>query len=1123
MFRAFAEKNLVVFDGAMGTTIQRMNLPEDVWMGKQGCSEILNIGAPDAIREVHRGYFAAGAHIVETNTFGGTRLVLGEYGLEDKVRELNTAGVRLAKEAAAEFGENRFVAASVGPGTKLPSLGQISYDDLYTMYTEQMQAVVDAGCDCILIETCQDMLQVRSALNAAFDVVNASGRDVPVIVSVTVEQNGTLLTGADLTSVVAVLSSFPIFALGFNCATGPDMMEEPLKQLASLWTGRIILSPNAGLPENVNGNMVYSMTPEKMKNIMQHLIDTYPVALAGGCCGTTYDHIRELAELAQSRSPRIAENGNCGGIAASMFTATPLAQQPAPAIIGERANANGSKAFRELLLAQDYDGMTGIAKEQEETGAQFIDLCVAYAGQPEGRDMGIMVERLNTSATAPLVIDSTEPEVIEIALKKYSGKPVINSINFEDGGAKLHRVLTMLKKHPAACMALVIDEQGMAMTAERKVAVARRIYDVWTQEYSLPAEDLIFDMLTFTIGSGDESLRYAGMETLNAIRMGKEQMPGVKMVLGVSNVSFGLPAAVRPILNSVFLHEAVQAGLDMAIAHASKVLPLSELADVDVQICLNLIRGEEGALDAFLEHYAGRQMQDTETTENMPNDALLQRKLMKGDKSGLDELLSALMAEGKKPLDIVNSILLPAMQKVGELFGAGKMLLPFVLQSAEVMKRAVGILEPHMEKADGQSKGTIVLATVKGDVHDIGKNLVDIIMSNNGYTVHNLGIKVGVEEMIQKAKEVNANAIGMSGLLVKSTTIMKENIEKIAQEGLNVDILLGGAALTRVYVEDACEPHMPGKVFYCRDAFDGMRALTTGEKVQPPVKSKIVLTLPEEEQDEAPQSTVATVDVPEAPFWGVKTIENVDMAKVFDYLNRKSLFSARWGYRKKDMNPKEYENLMKKVVEPEFKEMKEKVIAGGVVDAKIRYGYFRADRSDNVVNVYSGKGDAMAVLHLPRQVRKEGRCIADYFRLSDGNMPQDVLPVQIVTLGDASVQFIQELFKTDQFKEYFMYHGLFTELTEALAEYTHARIRAELKISGKDEGSLHAVQQNKYRGERYSFGYPACPEMSYNLVLAKLLGAEEIGIRLTDIYEMVPEYTTSAFVVHHPEASYFTL
>lgn len=1153
MFRKYADKNIVVFDGGMGTSIQQMGLTDEDWGGKAGCSEYLNLVSPQIIETIHENFLKNGADVVETNTFGGIRLVLTEYDLEDQVREINLKGAQIARKVADKYG--KFVAGSIGPGTKLPSLGQISYDDMLFMYSEQTDALIDGGVDVLIVETCQDLLQVKATLQAVFDTQEKKGKDLPVMVSVTIEANGTMLVGSDLMAVVEVLRGYPIYSLGINCALGPDMMHSPLKILTELWDRKISCIPNAGLPETVNDKVIYSMTPEKMSEIMGELLDQYPLDIIGGCCGTTFNHTYHMKEIAKKFQPKIKDKYDYKGTCSSIFTSTILAQEPAPTLIGERANSNGSKAFRELLLKDDFDGMLKVAQDQEETGAHFIDLCVAYVERKEINDMSKFTSMINRTLTVPAVIDSTDPNVIAESLKRYAGKPIINSINLEDGGEKLHKIVSMIKKSPAAVIALTIDEEGMAMTATRKFEVANRMYKIWTEEYGLPAEDIIFDTLTFSVGSGDKTLIMSAMETLEAIKMIKDKLPGVKTVLGLSNVSFGLSPASRVVLNSVFLNRAVVHGLDMAIVHASKVLPDAAIDQEEREAALNLILGKDGSLEKFIEVFADFTLDQSDDNDiDLSPEDRIKKKLMKGDKTDLVAVLDDLLLS-VPPYNIINNILLAAMKEVGVLFGEGKMLLPFVLQSAEVMKLCVSHLEQFMDKSDIEPKGKIVLATVKGDVHDIGKNLVEIILSNNGYEVHNLGIKVPVEDMIRAAIEQGADAIGMSGLLVQSTVYMKDNIKEIVNNDLNLKVLLGGAALTEGFVKNECDPLMPGNVYYCSDAFDALSALDqeTAEKslsikeegkiqikekgsIELKVKGEVVakekgnLVVKEKAELVIKESGDIIVsnersdvkileNIPEAPFFGIKTITDFDFDEVLKYMNKQVLFGRRWGYLKKGTTEEEYNKLLNETVIPEYNRIVETIKKTDVLDMKAVYGYFRCHSEGNSIHIKNGSSNK--VVDLMRQKTDEKLCLADYLKPKRFS---DAIAMQVVTVGEKPLKFALEVKKGNNYKDYFLYHGFFSEMAEAMAEYLHTRIRKEWNIHGADARTVDGVLNGTFQGQRFSFGYASCPNMAGNGVIGEFLDMEKnIDIKLTDSYEMVPEYSTSALIFHHPQAKHFVI
>jgi len=1114
-FISFARDNIVLFDGAMGTTIQNYNLKDSDFCGYPGCNEYLNICQKDLIFEIHANFLKAGAKVVETNTFGATRLVLSEYKLEDKVYEINFNGAAIAKKTADKF--NGFVAGSIGPGTKLPSLGHISFDDLYTMYLEQATALIDGGVDLFIIETCQDLLQVKAAILGVIEANKDRNKNLPIMVSVTLEQNGTMLLGSDLFAVATLISNYPVFSIGINCSLGPDMMEHYLSDLRKLYKGKISCIPNAGLPTVIDGKFVYSMTPQHMADIMASLVKKYDIDIIGGCCGTTYDHIKEMCKKINGLRPSLkAEKSGIAGAVCSLYTSVSLKQDPPPTLIGERANANGSKAFRELILKEDFDGMVKVAKDQEGM-SHLIDVCVAYAGLDEVKYMSKLVFLLNQKLTAPIVIDSTDENAILEALKRYAGKPVINSINLEDGGKKLYEILNIVKKFPAAVIALTIDENGMAMDVENKFNIAKRIYDIWTKEYNLPPEDLIFDPLTFSIGSGDKSLRFAALETLKAINEIKTKLPGVKTVLGVSNVSFGLSPDSRTVLNSVFLSRAVKVGLDLAIVNPAKIIPETKIGEKELILCNNLIDGKDGALNEFINFFTTAKAIDSNiSSEKLSDEELLEKKLLDGDKENIEELLKKLL-EKYKPVEIINNILMPGMQKIGELFGSGKMLLPFVLQSAEVMKKSVNFLEKFMEKKSDETKGKVVLATVKGDVHDIGKNLVEIILSNNGYEVYNLGIKVEASEMIKKAKEVNATAIGMSGLLVKSTIVMKENIQEIKENNLNLKVLLGGAALTKGFVDNECAPFLPGKVFYCRDAFDAIKYLSNNENSENINKrdKKATAILSNYTQERIDRTSKLKVT---PPFIGYKIVKEVKFEDFKDFINKYTLINTRWGFKKGEFSESEYSKILKEAIDI-YNDMIEKIEKEGLIEPKVSYGYFYCKANKNNLVVYDDKKEMVETFYFPRQKVSPYLCISDYFDDRDF----DILPLQVVTIGEKPVSFCKELNSKYNYKEYFLYHGLFTEITEALAEYWHFNIRSELNILTEFDKSIESILRLKYQGRRYSFGYPACSDLEENATLGRLLHMNEIGVSLTETYLMVPEFSTSAIVVYNEKAEYFVI
>jgi 5-methyltetrahydrofolate--homocysteine methyltransferase len=1119
------EHELLIVDGACGTNLQAMDIPASAWQGKDGCNEWLNVTAPWAIESLHQSFVEAGAQIIETNTFGATRIVLAEYGLEGEVARINAAAVAHARRAASGR-PGVFVAGSIGPTTKLVSLGHISRDDLYAAYVEQVRSLLDSGVDALMVETCQDLLQVKTAVMACFETMTMIGRNVPLMVSVTVERTGTLLVGTDIAAAAATLAPFPIFSFGLNCATGPADMTSHIRHLSHTWPARISCIPNQGLPEVVGGETVYPLSPDDYARQMRPFVEEYGVSIVGGCCGTTPAHTRRLVEVLRGVKPACRQP-QLPPTVTSLYQAIELRQEIPPLLIGEKTNANGSKKFRERLLADDYAGCLQIGTEQEAGGAHVLDLCAAYAGRDETLDMLELVRLFAPSIKIPLMIDSTTPDCIEACLKRYPGRCIVNSINLEDGGVTLRRVCRLVKDYGAAVVALTINEQGMAMTARDKIETARRIHDIAVGEFGLSPSDLLFDALTFTVGSGDATLRDAALQTLEAIRGIKQALPGVGTVLGVSNISFGLSPASRRILNSVFLHEAVEAGLDAAIIDAAKVLPLAKVAAVDREICSDLLHDHErepgkAPLLRFIEHFrdagsekaAGQPAAESRTAEQVLFDMVVD-----GRKEGVDDQLTILLSRFA-PLAIINQILVPAMRHVGELFGRGEILLPFVLQSAEVMKHTVSSLEPLLDKAAARHATKVVLATVQGDVHDIGKNLVDIILSNNGYEVHNLGIKVPAETIIQKAREVGADLIGLSGLLVKSAIVMKESLPQYRAAGLTCPILLGGAALTPRYVAETCVPAYGGPVVYCSDAFAGLKAAREFEE------GRLTSTVYEARGavgalKPGPKNVEISRDVPVPvpPFTGLRHVVDIDPRVIFPLINEQALFRGRWGYRRGKMAAAEYDALIAGKVRPLFEEFMRAAGDEGLIRPKVAYGYFPCHSEGNALVVRDH--DQIHRFPFPRQSEAPFLCIADFFRTeAEGG---DLAAFYVVTIGDAIGIRTHEWFAANRYHDYMMLHGFSVEVTDALAEYWHQVMRREMGIATNEPSTLGGYVTQAYRGSRYGFGYPACPDLEAHKPLFALLHPESIGVTLTETMEMVPEQSTSAIVAHHPQAKYFSV
>jgi 5-methyltetrahydrofolate--homocysteine methyltransferase len=1148
---------VLLCDGGTGSRVQSMALEveRDYW-GQENCTEVLNLSRPDIVRELHRGYFAAGADMVETNSFGGSPITLAEFGLEDRAREINRLAAELAREAAEEFadGRHRWVLGAVGPGTKLPTLGNIDYDTLEAALAEQCRGLMDGGVDAVLIETCQDTLQIKAAVNGAKIARAEAGRDTPIFVQVTVETTGTLLVGPDIATAATIVHALDVPLIGLNCATGPQEMAEHVRWLASNWPGLLSVQPNAGLPELVDGQTRYPLSAGEMASWVERFVEQDGLNLIGGCCGTDVPHIQALDAMLRRRGglrpAPVARKSVWVPSVASLYSQTALRQDNSFFSIGERCNANGSKKWRQLQEENDWDGCVAVGREQAAEGSNSLDICTAFVGRDEKSEMDEVIRRFTSSVNVPLVIDSTETPVIESALKLHGGKPIINSINFEDGEKAAEDRLKLAKKFGTAVIALTIDEAGMAKTAEQKLAIAERLVAFACDKHGLPQSDLLIDPLTFTVATGNEDDRKLAMWTLDGIRMIREKFPDIQIILGLSNVSFGLNPAARAVLNSVFLDHAVRAGMTGAIVHVSKIRPLHLIAEDEVKVAEDLIfdrRAEDyDPLSRMLEIFADRKA--AEATKRAKSDTVegrLRDRIVDGDRKGLEIDLQ----DGLKtytPLDIINTILLDGMKTVGELFGAGKMQLPFVLQSAETMKAAVAYLEPLMERVEGQEKGTIVLATVKGDVHDIGKNLVDIILTNNGYRVVNLGIKVKLADMVAAAREHRAHAIGMSGLLVKSTVIMRENLEEMSVQGIEIPVLLGGAALTRNYVEDDCvAAYACGRVAYARDAFDGLHLMdkVTGNgfddylsALQAKRSGKAKNT--KRSMGRADERAWRPIDVaavqarrrrltrdapvPVPPFWGARVLEAPAKA-VVPFLNERSLYQFQWGFRKQGKSLDDFLGWAKQELRPIMKRMLGLCEAQDILSPQAIYGYWKAAGQGNDLVLFDQDGSTeVARFTLPRQPREDGECIADFFRDVDDE-ERDVIGLQVVTVGQKASDTARVWFDENRYQDYLYLHGLSVEMAEAMAEYVHKRIRAELGFAAEDDRDLEKMLAQGYRGSRYSFGYPACPKIEDQSMILDLLGAERIGVSLSDESQLHPEQSTSAIVVLNPSAKYFSV
>jgi len=1153
---------VLLCDGAMGTETQARNL--DIardFHDHENCTEILCESRPDLVREIHRNYLAAGADAIQTNSFGGSPITLNEFGIAEKAFALNKVSAELARETLAEFapdGRTRFVFGSVGPGTRLPTLGHIAYQPLEDALARQCDGLVAGGVDAILIETCQDPLQIKAAVNGAKRARVAAGLDIPIFVQVTVETTGTLLVGADITAAATIIGALDVDGIGLNCATGPREMAEHVKFLGDNWPRLISVQPNAGLPELVSGRTKYPLSPEELSQWLERFVLEDGANIIGGCCGTEPAHIaaldRMLRRIGRDRARPVPKRRQPTWMpsVASLYGQVGLRQENAYLSIGERCNANGSRAFRRLQDQGDWDGCVEMGREQVKEGSHTLDLCTAFVGRDEIADMTEMVTRMRGAVNAPLVIDSTEYPVLEAAMQLYGGKPIINSINFEDGEDAADKRLKLARRFGAAVIALTIDESGMAKEVDHKVALAQRLYDFACVKHGLPPSDLLFDPLTFTICTGNEDDRKLGLNTLDAIARIAKALPECQIILGLSNISFGLNPPARQVLNSVFLDHALKRGMTGAIVHFSRILPQHRIPAAEWQAAEDLIfdRRREGydPLQAFIALFEDRTVEKAEKKGRPENlEERLAYRIVEGDRLELEADLDLAM-QSHSPLDIINEHLLGGMKTVGDLFGAGKMQLPFVLQSAETMKTAVKYLEPHMERVDGQEKGTVVLATVRGDVHDIGKNLVDIILTNNGYRVVNLGIKQPIGAILDAAKEHQAHAIGMSGLLVKSSVVMRENLEEMSRMGLDVPVMLGGAALTRRYVEEDCvKAYGSGRVAYARDAFDGLalmdrivgndfdgylaevqemsavRPKNESRKLGRAADARVLRPVDLEEIRLRRAELNRCVAVPNPPFWGAQVLERVPVKSVAPYLNERMLYQFQWGFRKEGRSLAEYKKWARGELRPVLSRIMDVAIREAILQPQAAYGYWHCAAEGNAVVLFDEDGRReIARFDFPRQNREGGLCIADFFR--DVNDPErDVIGLQVVTMGRRASEAAREWFAADRYQDYLYLHGLSVEMAEAFAEYVHKRIRGELGFAAEEARDHDEMLAQGYRGSRYSFGYPACPNLADQKQLLALLRADEIGIQLTEEDQLDPEQSTSAIVVHHPQAKYFSV
>ena len=1131
---------VIVADGAMGTMLQAQNPTIEDFQGLEGCNEIFNVSRPDLVASVHRAYLETGVDAIETNTFGCNFANFAEYEIEDRIYELALAGAKIAREVADSFIDKpRYVLGSIGPGTKLPTLGHTSYEILRSAYEECARGLIDGGSDALLIETSQDLLQTKAAINGARAAIN--GRDIVLIAQVTVETTGTMLLGSEIGAALNALEPLGVDLIGLNCATGPNEMSEHLRYLSQNSSVGISVMPNAGLPILGESGAVYPLSPEELAKSIADFVKNYGVNLVGGCCGTTPEHLAAVVAavtgLSAPNKPSVKISG-----ASSLYQFVPFRQDLTYLAIGERTNANGSKAFREALISEDWNACLDIAKDQIRDGAHMLDLSVDYVGRDGAKDMAEIAGRLATVSTLPIMLDSTEPSVIKSGLEKIGGRCLVNSVNYEDGDgpeSRFAKIMPLIKEHGAAVVGLTIDEEGQARNSEWKLRIATRLILDLTENWGIKLSDIMIDCLTFPIATGQEETRRDAMETITAIKKLKEDYPEVQTTLGISNVSFGLNPAARVVLNSVFLNECRNVGLDSAIVHPSKITPINRIEERQLQVALDLIydrRKFDGEtciydpLTEFLALFEGIELSNSrlsrsEELAKMPLEERLSQRIIDGEKNGLTDDLQEALGKAIKPLDIINNYLLTGMKEVGELFGSGKMQLPFVLQSAEVMKSAVAYLEPHMDKSEDSGRGTVLLATVKGDVHDIGKNLVDIILSNNGYKVVNIGIKQSINQIIDAATEANVDAIGMSGLLVKSTMIMKENLEELENRGLaeKWPVLLGGAALTRAYVEQDLASKFPGEVRYAKDAFEGLSlvdaimAVKRGEPgaTLPALRERRVKsTKPfDTEIDNRPSDVSRNVQIPNAPFFGTKVIKGISLSEYVGMLDERALFVGQWGLKNNNEEGKQ-----------RLRYLLNEAQSNGWLNAAVVYGYFPtvSEGNDLIILHHEGenKGKERVRFTFPRQSRDRRLCISDYFAAKDSGKT-DVVAFHIVTMGSAVSDATAKLFAQNNYREYMELHGLSVQLTESLAEYWHGRIRQELKIDENDSQDLTEVFNQGYRGSRYSFGYPACPDLELQVALCELLQPERIGVELSEEFQLHPEQSTSAIIVHHPEAKYF--
>jgi 5-methyltetrahydrofolate--homocysteine methyltransferase len=1169
---------VLIWDGAMGTQTQGYDLDvETDYMGCENCPDVLCLSRPDVVEEIHRGYYEAGSDVVTTNTFGAAAHTLGEFDLYDKAEELAHKAAQIARKAADAFStpeKPRYVAGSLGPGTKLITLGQISFDAMRDSYAHAARGLITGGADCVLLETCQDLLQIKAAIAGIHQACNQLDQPhdcIPIFVSVTIEQTGTMLVGSSIEAAIEALRPLPIASLGLNCATGPVEMVNTVRTLASRWDRHITLMPNAGLPTLVEGKTIYPLTSQGFKDAMELFLREGLISAVGGCCGTTPEHISFLSDLVSATELGKRPEARITPACSSLYSAVEYRQDASFLIIGERCNASGSRAFKRLLEAEDWEGICSLAKNQVKDGSHILDVNVDVAGRNGPEDMHEVVSRLVQQADAPLMLDSTSPEAIEAGLKAAGGKCIINSANFEDGEEKFDRFCRLAKSFGAALVIGTIDEdpdQAMARTADRKFSITERAIERATTLHGLNESDLFIDPLVLPISTGLDSDRRSAHALIEGTRRISERYPEIQLTCGLSNVSFGLKPVARTILNAVFLHELVQNGMTSAIVHASKITPLNKIPDEQQRAAMDLIydRRAESAggtglpdgvtddgfdpLEELIDLFKDATEEINKTSiKDLPLEERLQKHIIDGENEFLQESIDEALAK-YQPLEIINDHLLAGMKVVGELFGSGQMQLPFVLQSAQTMKKAVALLEPHMDKATTQTKGSIVLATVKGDVHDIGKNLVDILLTNNGYTVHNLGIKQPIDAILKAYDETKANAIGLSGLLVKSVNVMEENLKELNEKGIRVPVILGGAALTRSYAEGHLRSVYGGDLLYAKDAFDGlatMDAIATGrtgallKAAEERQSSRKASVRKHEERQDGQEggtkaaTTTATLQrseisrentVPTPPFWGTTVVENLNLRDIFAYINPTALYSIQWQLKRGKQSKEEYERLLDETARPKFKEMTERCLQEDILRPRLVYGYLPCTSSGNELIIYDPENHDHEIerFSFPRQQRGKNLCISDYFKDEQecSKLGQrDVIGMMCVTMGERISEYTKELFDRDQYQEYLYWHGIGVETAEALAEFWHKRVRTELGFGHEDSHDIPDLFKQGYRGSRYSFGYPACPNMSDHEILWRLLDPTRIGCHLTENHQIDPEQSTSAIIAHHPSARYF--